>query len=115
MRTLILAALLLILTACATQTQPPDFYDRNGAECWREADFVWCDDGYESEVIETPTDLQGLFKRAHFTAQRHHSHIWIQQSEITDDNGKEVCTWSCAGDSSHIAITSGYGYCPYPN
>ncbi len=113
MRTLIFAALLLIFTACATTEAepPPDFYDRNGAACWRELDFIWCDDGYESE---TTADLRGLRQRAHFTAQRHHSHIWIQQRESTDDNGKEVCTWSCAGDSSHIAVTSGYGYCPYP-
>ncbi len=113
MKTLIFAALLLILTACATEPQPPpDFYDRSGVACWRLTDFIWCEDGYESE---TTTDTRGLRQRAHFTAQRYHSHTWIKQSETTDDNGKKVCIWSCIGDSSHVAVTSGYGYCAYPN
>ncbi len=55
MRMLIFAAILL-LTSCATQESvpPADFYDRNGVPCWRMLDFIWCEDGYESEPeIET--------------------------------------------------------------
>lgn len=31
------------------EAQAPDFIDRQGNACWREADFIWCDDGFESD------------------------------------------------------------------
>jgi hypothetical protein len=133
--TIAFVVLLLIVSYCAScvtgqsveqanqaaieAAAPPDFYDREGNACWRMADFVWCDDGYNSwgeggpwgEDVEEdePINPDELI-----TQVRHHTHTWMQQSENEDSNGKVVCSWACIADSSHIAITSGYGYCPYP-
>ncbi len=123
MKTLILIAILLSGCATVPCDDPPDFYDRTGAACWRELDFIWCDDGYDSLPEENRAEPQAKatangFATANSFAMtvqyRYHSHFWIQQSQWTDDNGKKVCTWACVHDSSHVAVTSGYGFCPYP-
>ena len=121
MKTLILIAILLSGCATVPCDDPPDFYDRNGAACWRELDFIWCDDGYDSGLEENQAEPQAKATANGFATAmtiqyqyQYHSHVWSKQSEWTDDNGKKVCTWACFSDSSHVAVTSGYGYCPYP-
>jgi hypothetical protein len=85
------------------QADHPDFYDRTGNACWREADFIWCEDGYGS----WETDQDNLITQSHM-------HTWTIDSDWQASNGKKVCNWVCTWDSAHTRTTSGYGVCPYP-